>query len=64
MYVIIMMKKYILFSLLMSMAALSWGKHVPEQQAGVVASTFLSARVETAVSVRNIVSGGSDTCYV
>ena len=64
MYVIIMMKKYILFSLLMSMAALSWGKHVPEQQAGVVASTFLSARVETAVSVRNIVSGGNDTYYV
>lgn len=58
-----MLRKYFLFSLFFSLTLSLWGKHVPEQQAGAAATTFMRARTSLAVSVRSIVSGGGGARY-
>lgn len=57
------MRKYFFLSLFLTLTISLWGKHVPEQQAGRTAATFMRARTSLAVSVRSIESGGDGPSY-
>lgn len=57
------MRKYLFLSLFLTLTVSLWGKHVPEQQAGRAAATFMRARTSLAVSVRSIEPGGDGQSY-
>ena len=57
------MRKYLFLSLFLTLTVSLWGKHVPEQQAGRAAATFMRARTSLAVSVRSIEPGGDGPSY-